>query len=219
VPGVHRTSRLIKLAVCLALVVVATSTAAEAAGTSGAVLTNVEYQQLVKIGKDMKSAASGRHGAVKAAIPVCRRALGVSPLIRASKARCTALMYYLISALNIESAARRCGSQKTADDALTCLTPSFTSFSDNSETLLLSVRRVDQLGTARKFKGNCVAALAGPKKWVALLGKFQSDLSVVLASMKAENLGLFNVSIKRVDGLESSIKSLHSAPISSCPHL
>lgn len=210
---------LIKLVVCLALVVAASSTATAAAGTSGAVLTKVEYQQLVKLGKGAKSATTGRDGAVKAAIPACKRALGVSPLIRASKARCVALMYYLISALNIESAAHRCASGKTADQALSCLTPSFESFSDSSEALLLSVRRVDKLATARKFKANCVAALAGPKKWVALLGKFQGDLSVLVAAMKADNLGLFYVAIKRVDGLEASIESLHAAPISSCPHL
>lgn len=214
----HRTSRLIKLVACLALVAVATSAAAEA-DTSGAVLTKVEYQQLVKIGSGTKSALSGRHGSVRAAIPSCRRALGVSPLIRASKGRCVALLVFLISDLNVASAARRCGKLTTTDQALDCLTPSFSALSGNTETLLGSARRVERLATARRFKRNCVAALAGPKRWATLVGDFAHDLKVLVASMRAHNLGLFYVAAKHVDSLEGSLTSIRSASIAVCPHL
>lgn len=214
-----RTSRLIKLVLSLGLAVAATSSAAAAADTSGAVLTKVEYQQLRAMQAGTKAAAGNAHGSLRAALPACRRALGVSPLLRASKAKCEALLYYAIADLNIVSAVRRCDKVKTADAALNCLTPSFSAFSGESEALVLAVRRVVRVATARKFKSDCVAALGTSKAGLSLLSRFADDVRVLVASMRAHNLGLFDVAIKRVDGLEGSLKSIRKpGSISICPH-
>jgi hypothetical protein len=217
---VHRTNRLIKLGACLVLLAATTgSSAVAAAQTPGAVLTKAEYQELTALQRGTKAALSSNQGSLRAALPVCRRALGVSALVRASKARCVALVYFGIGDENVVSAARRCEKVKTTDEALACLTPSFSAFSGDSETLLLSARRVARDATVRKFKTTCVSALGGSKQGLAILTQFAGDVRVVVASMKARNLGLFGVAIKRVDRIESSLKSVKAPALPTCPHL
>jgi hypothetical protein len=218
----HLTGRLIKLVVSLAFLVAVMSTAAAAAQSSGAVLSKVEYQQLRAMQVGTSSALSGHHSSLKNALPVCRRAAGVSALLRASKARCAALVHYAIGDLNVVSATLRCTKLKTVKtevEALSCLAPSFSAFSGDSETLLLSTRRVANIATGRKFKSSCVAALGGAKSDLRLLGEFATDLRVLVAAMRAHNLGLFEVAGKRVSNLEGALKSVRSpGSLSICPH-
>jgi hypothetical protein len=207
-----------KVAIWLAIAL-AMGTATAAASSSTGVLTKVEYQQLRAMRAGTKASASGHHGSLKAALAVCRRAADVSPLLRASKARCEAQIYFGIADLNIVTAAVRCGKLKTADQAFNCLTPSFSALSSDSEALVRSVRQVDRAATARRFKSGCVAVLGAPKRGLALFVRFADDVRVLVASMQAQNLGLFNVVIKRVDSLEGSFKSVHApSSLSVCPH-
>jgi hypothetical protein len=214
----HQASRLIKIVTCLALVVTAMSTAA-AADTSGAVLTKVEYQQLREMQERDKAAASGGHASIKGLIGICDRTVDVSPLIKASKARCLAVVSYAVGDANVIKAANPCSKLKTADAALNCLTPSFVALASDAEALVTSARQVNRIATARRFKSSCVAALGGPKKGLTLLSKFTGDLRLLVTSMEAHNLGLFDVVIKHVNSLEGAVKSNPApASISICPH-
>jgi hypothetical protein len=197
------------------------STGAAAAQPPGAVLTKAEYHDLTALQAAAKAALSGHHGPLRRAVTICRRAPGGSALLRANKAKCAALAYYAIGDLNVLSATRRCSKVKTLTvaQAFECLAPSFSALSGDAEILLQSARRAASTATARKFKSSCVAALGGSKQGLRLLGEFASDLKVLVASMKAENLGLFTVVIKRVDRIKGSIRTVKTPGLSVCPHL
>jgi hypothetical protein len=214
----HRTNRLIKLLACLAVVFAAASATA-AAATSGAVLTRVEYQELRTIQRGTKAVTSGHHGSPKSALAVCRREPDVSPLIRATKAECSALVHFVIGDLNVASAAHRCSKVKTVVQALNCLAPSFSALSADSQGLVASARRVARAATLRRFDADCIAALGSSKKGLVLLGKFAGDVRVLVTSMRSHNLGLFNVAIKHVHSLDGQLNSVTKpGPISVCPH-